>query len=82
MYSGLWLEPLRRDLDEFVNMVQSKVNGKVKLRLHNGSCRVVGRSSKNAIYDPDASYLFSQINLRPKACKRIHRIMGKTVCCF
>jgi argininosuccinate synthase len=57
VYSGLWLEPLRRDLDEFINATQSRVNGKVKLKLQNGSCRVVGRSSKNAIYDPkEATY--------------------------
>lgn len=55
VYSGLWLEPLRRDLDEFINRTQSRVNGKVKLRLQSGSCRVVGRSSKYAIYDPDIS---------------------------
>jgi argininosuccinate synthase len=51
VYSGLWLEPLRKDLDQFIDSTQTRVNGKVKLRLQNGSCRVVGRSSKHAIYD-------------------------------
>jgi argininosuccinate synthase len=55
VYSGLWLEPLRKDLDEFINMTQTRVNGKVKLRLQNGSCRVVGRSSGHAIYDPNTA---------------------------
>jgi argininosuccinate synthase len=55
VYSGLWLEPLRKDLDEFINMTQTRVNGKVKLRLQNGSCRVVGRSSRHAIYDPNTA---------------------------
>jgi argininosuccinate synthase len=55
VYSGLWLEPLRKDLDQFINSTQMRVNGKVKLRLQNGSCRVVGRSSNYAIYDPNTA---------------------------
>lgn len=55
VYSGLWLEPLRKDLDQFINSTQMRVNGKVKLRLQNGSCRVVGRSSNHAIYDPNTA---------------------------
>lgn len=53
VYSGLWLEPLRRDLDKFIDAIQSRVDGKVKLKLQNGCCRVVGRSSNNAIYEPN-----------------------------
>ena len=77
VYSGLWLEPLRRDLDEFINMVQSKVNGKVKLRLHNGSCRVVGRSSKNAIYDPDAATYSARSTFDQRLAKGFIELWGK-----
>ena len=77
VYSGLWLEPLRRDLDEFINMVQSKVNGKVNLRLHNGSCRVVGRSSKNAIYDPDAATYSARSIFDQRLAKGFIELWGK-----
>ena len=50
VYSGLWQEPLRTDLERFVESSQEKVTGKVKLRIHRGSMRVVGRESMYSIY--------------------------------
>lgn len=50
VYSGLWQEPLRTDLERFVESSQEKVTGKVKLRTHRGSMRVVGRESMYSIY--------------------------------
>ena len=54
-YSGLWYDPLRRDLDRFIDETQKRVNGKVKLRMHNGSLRVTGRESKYSLYKSDVS---------------------------
>ncbi len=51
VYSGLWVEPLRTDLEAFINSTQKRVNGNVKLMLHKGSLRVVGRSSPCSLYD-------------------------------
>jgi argininosuccinate synthase len=50
-YSGLWQEPLRKDLDAFINSTQESVYGSVKIKLYKGSMRVVGRSSKFSLYD-------------------------------
>lgn len=50
VYKGLWTEPLRRDLDALIDRTQERVTGKARLRLHNGSCRVVSRSSPYALY--------------------------------
>ena len=50
VYSGLWMEPLRVDLDSFIEMTQRRVTGAVKLKFHKGSMRVVGRSSPNSLY--------------------------------
>ena len=50
VYNGLWTEPLRIDLDAFIDKTKDRVTGKVKLRLHSGSCRVVSRSSPYALY--------------------------------
>jgi argininosuccinate synthase len=66
VYAGLWWEPLRSDLDAYMDAVNTQVTGTIGLRLFKGSARVVTRSSPNAVYDADlASFaesggLFSQ----------------------
>ena len=66
VYAGLWWEPLRTDLDAYMDAVNAQVTGEIGLRLYKGSVRVVTRSSPNAVYDADlASFaesggLFSQ----------------------
>ena len=66
VYAGLWWEPLRTDLDAYIEEANSQVTGTIGLRLYKGGVRVVTRSSPNAVYDADlASFaesggLFSQ----------------------
>jgi argininosuccinate synthase len=66
VYAGLWWEPLRSDLDAYMDAVNAQVTGEIGLKLYKGSVRVVTRSSPNAVYDADlASFaesggLFSQ----------------------
>jgi len=66
VYAGLWWEPLRGDLDAYMDAVNAQVTGTIGLKLYKGSARVVTRSSPNAVYDADlASFaesggLFSQ----------------------
>jgi argininosuccinate synthase len=49
-YSGLWQDPLRADLDRFIDATQNRVSGKVRLKMQKGSLRVVGRESKYSLY--------------------------------
>jgi len=51
VYAGLWLEPLKKDLDAFIDSTQQRVSGEVRLRLHKGALRIVGRSSPQSLYD-------------------------------
>ena len=51
VYSGLWVDPLKNDLEAFINKTQERVCGKVKLKLYKGNLRVVGRASKYSLYD-------------------------------
>ncbi|MFI5025551.1 MAG: argininosuccinate synthase [Solirubrobacterales bacterium] len=53
VYAGLWWEPLRTDLDAYMDAVNAQVTGKVGIKLYRGSARVVTRSSPNAVYDAD-----------------------------
>ncbi|MEO9277630.1 MAG: argininosuccinate synthase [Nitrososphaera sp.] len=52
-YSGLWQDPLKSDLDMFINASQKRVSGTVKLKMFKGSLRVVGRKSKYSLYSHD-----------------------------
>jgi len=66
VYAGLWWEPLRCDLDAYMDSVNEQVTGTIGLKLYRGSVRVLTRSSPNAVYDASlASFsqsggLFSQ----------------------
>ena len=51
VYAGLWWEPLRGDLDAYMERVNEQVTGTIGLKLFKGSCRAVTRSSPNAVYD-------------------------------
>ena len=50
-YAGLWLEPLRADLDAYMDSVNEFVTGEVTLKLYKGSVTPVARSSPYALYD-------------------------------
>jgi argininosuccinate synthase len=51
VYGGLWWEPLREDLDAYMEAANAQVTGTIGLRLYKGLARVITRSSPNAIYD-------------------------------
>jgi len=50
-YAGLWVDPLKDDLDAFINKSQENVTGEVRLKLYKGSLQVIGRNSPNSLYD-------------------------------
>ncbi len=50
-YAGLWLEPLRHDLDAFMESANRYVTGEVTVKLFKGSARVVARTSPYALYE-------------------------------
>jgi argininosuccinate synthase len=66
VYAGLWWEPLRTDLDAYMDAVNAHVTGTIGIKLYKGSARVVTRSSPNAVYDAqlatfsESGGLFSQ----------------------
>jgi argininosuccinate synthase len=66
VYAGLWWEPLRADLDAYMEHASEHVSGTIGIKLFKGNARVVTRSSPGAVYDASlASFaesggLFSQ----------------------
>jgi argininosuccinate synthase len=51
VYTGLWMDPLREDLEAFIDKTQERVCGEVKVKLYKGGFQVVGRSSPMSLYD-------------------------------
>jgi argininosuccinate synthase len=66
VYAGLWWEPLRADIDAYMDSVNVQVTGTIGLKLYKGHARVVTRSSPCALYDQalasfgESGGLFSQ----------------------
>jgi len=52
-YRGLWFDPLKADLEAFIERIQERVTGEVIVRLAKGSCVVIGRRSPWALYSED-----------------------------
>lgn len=52
-YEGLWYDPLKEDLEAFIDRVNARVTGEVMVRLYRGSCTVTGRRSPFALYSED-----------------------------
>ena len=51
VYCGLWVDPLRSDLEAFIKTTQERIDGWVKLKLYKGNLLTVGRSSPNSLCD-------------------------------
>jgi argininosuccinate synthase len=90
VYAGLWWEPLRTDLDAYMDEVSKQVTGEIGLKLYKGHCRVVTRESPNAVYDAQLATfetsggLFSQqaspgfIELWSLQSRLAHRLRERT----
>ncbi len=50
-YAGLWYEPLRGDLDAYMDSVNRWVEGRVTMRLYKGQVTPIKRNSPYALYD-------------------------------
>ncbi|MBC7120462.1 MAG: argininosuccinate synthase [Candidatus Methanosuratus sp.] len=50
-YAGFWDDPLREELDAFINKANDRLDGRVKIKLYKGSMMVIGRESSNSVYD-------------------------------
>ena len=51
IYNGFWWSPERLALQSLIDTTQSKVNGWVKISLFKGNIIIMGRDSKNSLFD-------------------------------
>ncbi len=59
-YEGLWIDPLKTDLECFINSTQKRVSGEVSLSLYKGNATVTGRKSPWALYSEDLASFDSE----------------------
>ncbi|MEK7281889.1 MAG: argininosuccinate synthase [Chloroflexota bacterium] len=50
IYNGLWFSRYHHDIAAYIRASQQYVSGTVRLKLHKGSLRVVGRKSPSSLY--------------------------------
>ncbi|MGN6559659.1 MAG: argininosuccinate synthase, partial [Candidatus Nitrosocosmicus sp.] len=75
-YSGLWLDPLLSDLNHFIEKTQERVTGKIKIKMHNGYYRVIGRDSKFSLYDNKTATYFSSTTFDQTVAKGFVELWG------
>ncbi len=51
IYNGYWFSPERRLLQTLIDASQENVNGRVRVKLYKGTVLVVGRKSKESLFD-------------------------------
>lgn len=76
VYSGLWNDPLKDELDMFINQSQKRVTGTVKLKMYKGSLRVVGRKSKYSLYSHDVATYGKKSSFDQKLAKGFVELWG------
>jgi argininosuccinate synthase len=53
VYHGMWLHPLRKDLDAFIDSTQKFVNGIVTVKLYKGNVEIVRRECEDSLFAPE-----------------------------
>jgi argininosuccinate synthase len=51
VYQGLWVDPLKRNFDAFIDSTQENVTGTVTMKLFKGHAKPVARESPYSLYD-------------------------------
>ncbi len=51
IYNGLWFTAHHQDLAAYITSTQRHVNGTVRMKLHKGACKPVGRKSPDSLYN-------------------------------
>ena len=68
-YSGLWQDPLRTDLDKFIDATQNRVSGKVRLKMEKGSLEWL-EESQNILYTKTIWQHMPQVQLLTRVLQR------------
>jgi argininosuccinate synthase len=76
VYEGFWFSPLREALDAFNQSLAKDVDGAVRLKLHKGSFRVVGRESPHGVYNRRLSTYGKEDQFDHRAAEGFIQLLG------
>jgi len=79
IYNGLWFTAHRVDLNAYIQSTQRFVTGDVRVRLHKGSCVVVGRQAPKALYNYNLATYDRADNFDHKSAEGFIKIYGLSV---
>ena len=79
IYNGLWFTAHRVDLNAYIQSTQRFVTGDVRMRLHKGSCVVVGRQAPKALYNYNLATYDRADNFDHKSAEGFIKIYGLSV---
>jgi len=66
-YGALWLEPLMDDLNAYIDNVNRKVTGVVKVKLHKGRTEVVALETPNTIFEEKLATFMAETTFNQNA---------------
>jgi argininosuccinate synthase len=49
----MWLHPLRKDLDAFIDSTQKLMNGTITAKLYKGSVEIIKRDCEDSLFAPE-----------------------------
>ncbi|MBS7609631.1 argininosuccinate synthase [Candidatus Bathyarchaeota archaeon] len=53
VYHGMWVHPLRKDLEAFIDSTQVHVNGTYRVKLYKGNVEILERQSDSSLFSPE-----------------------------
>ncbi|MHA1680044.1 MAG: argininosuccinate synthase [Promethearchaeota archaeon] len=76
VYEGLWVDPLKEALDSFIDTINQRVTGWVKVRMYKGSATVVARNSPYALYDHNLATYGKESQFDEKSAEGFIKLHG------
>jgi argininosuccinate synthase len=76
VYSGLWVDPLMKAIDAFIDETQIEVSGEVRIKLFKGSARIVGRKAEKPLYSPEMITYTSKSVFDQRAGEAFSKLWG------
>ncbi|NWG12288.1 MAG: argininosuccinate synthase [Acidobacteria bacterium] len=76
VYNGQWFTPLRYAMDAFVDATQTRVTGKVRLKLYKGNVIIAGRKSPFSLYREDLATFGEDVVYNQKEAEGFINLFG------
>lgn len=76
VYSGLWVDPLMKAINAFIDETQEEVTGEVRVKLFKGSARIVGRKAEKPLYNPEMITYTSRSIFDQRAGEAFSKLWG------